>query len=103
RSADEDLFRLGTAEAIAVGRQDVGWSEGTAPALHAAAVEVLAAMPDEDVQSAALRHSFLGFLAARPDAMWRSCVAGHLTASALVLDPERRSVLLTLHPRVGRW
>ncbi len=52
----------------------------------------------------ALREAFLGFLAARPDdACRRSCEPGHLTASALVLDHTGRRVLLTLHPRVGRW
>ena len=30
-------------------------------------------------------------------------MAGHLTASAVVLDGDGRTVLLTLHPRVGRW
>ena len=52
---------------------------------------------------AALREAFLGFLAARPDATRRSCEPGHLTASVVLLDSTRRSVLLTLHPRVGRW
>jgi 8-oxo-dGTP pyrophosphatase MutT (NUDIX family) len=52
----------------------------------------------------ALRHAFLAFLDARPDdACDRSCVPGHLTASALVLDSAAEWVLLTLHPRVGRW
>ncbi|MBI1757708.1 MAG: NUDIX domain-containing protein [Actinobacteria bacterium] len=45
----------------------------------------------------------LAFLAARPDATSRSCVPGHFTASALVISPSRDAVLLTLHPRVGRW
>ncbi|HEX4356232.1 MAG TPA: NUDIX hydrolase [Pseudonocardia sp.] len=52
---------------------------------------------------AALREAFLGFLAARPDACLRSCEPGHLTASTLLLDHEGARVLLTLHPRVGRW
>ncbi|MDT7748651.1 MAG: hypothetical protein QOD96_2313, partial [Pseudonocardiales bacterium] len=44
------------------------------------------------------------FLAARPeDACLRACEPGHLTASALLLDHDERHVLLTLHPRVGRW
>jgi len=51
----------------------------------------------------ALREAFLGFLAARPDACLRSCAPGHLTASTLLLDHEGARVLLTLHPRVGRW
>ena len=51
----------------------------------------------------ACAEAFCGFLAARPDATQRSCVPGHITASAVVLSADRRSVLLTLHPRVGRW
>jgi 8-oxo-dGTP pyrophosphatase MutT (NUDIX family) len=56
-----------------------------------------------DGGQAALRDEFLAFLGAEPDAMWRSCRAGHLTGSALVVDPARRRVLLTLHHKVGRW
>ncbi|MDT4937570.1 MAG: coenzyme F420-0:L-glutamate ligase / coenzyme F420:gamma-L-glutamate ligase, partial [Pseudonocardiales bacterium] len=103
RGSDEDLFRLGTSEAIAVGREDVGWATEVAPPLHADAAAVVTAFePANDVEGA-VRHGFLGFLAARPDAMWRSCAPGHLTASALVIDPVRRLVLLTLHPRIGMW
>ena len=103
RGADDDLFRMGTAEAIQVGREDVGWAGAETPGLHADAVQVIGEMAPADASDAALKHAFLGFLAARPDAMWRSCVAGHLTASALVVDPSRRAVLLTLHPRAGMW
>jgi dehydro coenzyme F420 reductase / coenzyme F420-0:L-glutamate ligase / coenzyme F420-1:gamma-L-glutamate ligase len=103
RIADDDLFRLGTAEAMALGRADMGWADEVAPALHADAVDVITAMNADDVLSSSVRQAFLGFLAARPDAMWRSCSPGHLTASALVLDPSQSAVLLTLHPRVGMW
>jgi coenzyme F420-0:L-glutamate ligase len=102
RGTADDLFRLGTAEAIEVGREDVGWPSETPPPLHANAVEVLSGLTEADDYSA-LRESFLGYLAARPDAMWRSCAPGHLTASALVVDRSRRAVLLTLHPRIGMW
>ncbi|MFN2561343.1 MAG: coenzyme F420-0:L-glutamate ligase [Jatrophihabitans sp.] len=101
RGAADDLFRLGTAEAIALGR--AGSGDEVAPELHADAVAVISALPTDDARAGAIRQAFLGFLAARPDAMWRSCAAGHLTASAVVLDPSRAAVLLTLHPRVGRW
>jgi coenzyme F420-0:L-glutamate ligase len=101
RSGADDMFRLGTAEAMALGREDAGWS--TPAELHADAIAVVTAMPTADAAARAVRQAFLGFLAARPDAMWRSCAPGHLTASALVLDPAQRAVLLTLHPRVGRW
>ena len=100
RGAEDDLFRLGTAEAISVGREDVGWATDVPPALHADAVAVVSSLTDVDPS---VQQAFLGFLAARPDAMWRSCAPGHLTASAIVIDPSRRSVLLTLHPRAGKW
>lgn len=50
-----------------------------------------------------LRNAVLAFLAARDDACLRACVPGHITASALVLDDTGEQVLLTLHPRLGRW
>ncbi|HEV7830328.1 MAG TPA: NUDIX domain-containing protein [Pseudonocardiaceae bacterium] len=71
--------------------------------VHADAVRTLQDWEPRDGEQGALRHAFLGFLAARPDACARSCVAGHLTASAVVLSHDRTHVLLTLHPRVGRW
>lgn len=67
--------------------------------LHADAVSVLSRFVGQD----ALREAYLGFLAAREDACQRSCAAGHITASALVLDATGSEALLTLHPRVGRW
>jgi len=103
RGASEDLFRMGTEEAIAVGREDVGWATEIPPALHDDAASVITALGEDPDVPAAVQQAFLGFLAARPDAMWRSCAPGHLTASALVVDPSRRLVLLTLHPRAGMW
>lgn len=57
--------------------------------------------PSKDQRS--LGQAYLSFVLARPDALWRSCEPGHLTASTLLLSADRSSVLLTLHPRVGRW
>ncbi len=59
------------------------------------------AAPDDAQDS--LRHAVLAFVHARPDACRRECVPGHVTASALVLDDTGSRVLLTLHPRLGRW
>lgn len=67
------------------------------------AIATLAAWrPDRHAQES-LRQALLAFLAARDDACLRSCVAGHVTASAVVLDHTGEHTLLTLHPRVGRW
>ncbi|MGO1057365.1 NUDIX hydrolase [Crossiella sp. CA198] len=71
--------------------------------LHAEAVAELSAWRPEDPCQESQRHAFLSFLAARADACQRSCEPGHLTASAIVLDATGEHVLLTLHPRVGRW
>jgi 8-oxo-dGTP pyrophosphatase MutT (NUDIX family) len=72
-----------------------------APAVAAAELRAWTA---PDAGQDALRHALLAFLAARPDdACDRSCVPGHLTASALLLDAAAERTLLTLHPRVGRW
>ncbi|KOU35912.1 NUDIX hydrolase [Streptomyces sp. WM6378] len=50
-----------------------------------------------------LRQAYLDHLSAHPDGMWKACEAGHLTASALVIDPERGRVLLTLHKKLNMW
>lgn len=50
-----------------------------------------------------MRDAYLAFIAHHDDALSRSCRIGHLTASALVMSEDREQVLLTLHPKVGRW
>jgi 8-oxo-dGTP pyrophosphatase MutT (NUDIX family) len=71
--------------------------------LRDSAVSILAGWRAPDPSQDALRHAVLAFVQARPDACLRECAAGHVTASALVLDDTGGRVLLTLHPRVGRW
>ncbi|MEU3662410.1 NUDIX hydrolase [Streptomyces sp. NPDC032940] len=50
-----------------------------------------------------LRQVYLDHLAAHPDGMWKACADGHVTASALVIDPSRGRVLLTLHRKLRMW
>ncbi|MDC2958390.1 NUDIX hydrolase [Streptomyces gilvifuscus] len=50
-----------------------------------------------------LRQAYLDHLAAHPDGMWKACEAGHITASAVVIDPSRGRVLLTLHRKLRMW
>ncbi|MEV7681031.1 NUDIX hydrolase [Streptomyces sp. NPDC088341] len=71
--------------------------------LHDDAVLVLKGYEGEYEGQDGLRGLYLDHLSAHPDAMWKSCAAGHLTASALVIDPERGRVLLTLHKKLGMW
>ncbi|TGZ08527.1 NUDIX hydrolase [Streptomyces rhizosphaericola] len=52
---------------------------------------------------AELRQAYLEHLARHADGLWKACGAGHLTASALVIDPAREKVLLTLHRKLRMW
>ncbi|MFJ9678726.1 NUDIX hydrolase [Streptomyces sp. NPDC101194] len=56
-----------------------------------------------DAAQEELRQVYLDHLAEHPDGMWKACGAGHLTASALVVDLERGRVLLTLHRKLRMW
>ncbi|MEV5984715.1 NUDIX hydrolase [Streptomyces sp. NPDC052051] len=67
--------------------------------LHDDAVVVVKGYEDQQE----LRQVYLDHLAAHPDGMWKSCADGHITASALVIDPERDRVLLTLHKKLRMW
>lgn len=72
--------------------------------LHDDAVLVVKGYDDGgDAPQAHLRQAYLDHLAGHPDGMWKACGAGHLTASALVIDPERGRVLLTLHKKLRMW
>lgn len=63
----------------------------------------LAAWAPPTAEQRALQQALIAYCLARPDACARECESGHLTASALVVDATGERVLLTLHPRVGRW
>jgi ADP-ribose pyrophosphatase YjhB (NUDIX family) len=67
--------------------------------LHDDAVLVLKAYEGQDE----LRTNYLDHLAAYPDGMWKACRGGHITASALVVDPEQDRVLLTFHGKLRMW
>jgi 8-oxo-dGTP pyrophosphatase MutT (NUDIX family) len=71
--------------------------------LHADATRVLTSWEAPDSQQDELRHAYLDFLARHDDAMSRSCVPGHLTASALIVDLEGERMLLTLHSKAKMW
>ncbi len=63
---------------------------------------VAGALPGTASHEAA-RAEMLAFIDAHPDALHRSCALGHLTGSALVVDPSTRHILLLFHTKVQRW
>ncbi|TCJ99665.1 NUDIX hydrolase [Nocardia alba] len=75
----------------------------SAESLHASATELLTDWEPATRADHSLREAILAFLGAAPRGCLREFAPGHITASAIVLSHDRRDILLTLHPRVGRW
>lgn len=71
--------------------------------LHADALRVLTGWVAPDAEQDRLRRAYVEHLRAHDDAMLRSCLPAHLTASLLVLDAAGERALLTLHRRGGFW
>jgi 8-oxo-dGTP pyrophosphatase MutT (NUDIX family) len=70
----------------------------------AAARTLLAAWVPPTAEQERTRRRILAFVDAHPeDAHLRSCLEGHLTASALVLDSRGDRALLTFHRKLGKW
>jgi 8-oxo-dGTP pyrophosphatase MutT (NUDIX family) len=66
-------------------------------------VTALGAYEAVDAEQAAVRSSMVAFAAAHPDALWRTCVEGHFTGSALVVDAVAERVLVLFHTKLQRW
>jgi 8-oxo-dGTP pyrophosphatase MutT (NUDIX family) len=77
---------------------------GLVPAadLVAARAHVAAALRGEPAHEVH-RERMLAFVDDHPDALQRSCPAGHLTGSAMVVEPLSGRFLLMLHAKLGRW
>lgn len=65
--------------------------------LRSDARSVLSTWTAPDPEQEELRTSYLAHLESHEDAMWRSCLPGHLTASTAVLSADASRVALTLH------
>ncbi|MBB5828659.1 8-oxo-dGTP pyrophosphatase MutT (NUDIX family) [Micromonospora carbonacea subsp. aurantiaca] len=72
-------------------------------ALHGDATAVLEGWTPTGAAAGAARDRTLELLAAGPVALAREHRAGHVTASALVLDPTGGRVLLCLHGKFRKW
>ena len=70
--------------------------------LRADALRSVEAYEPADAGQREMRRRVLELLGGREDACRRSCEVGHVTVGIVVLDPDGR-VLLTLHPKFGRW
>ena len=70
---------------------------------HADAVRLLTAYAPVGARHAALRQDYLDHLRTFANGTRRECLPDHLTASAIVVDPEGGRVLLGLHAKAGLW
>lgn len=66
-------------------------------------LEILDAALLFDERDRAEAAAITAFVRANPDCLERSNLAGHLTASAFVVDRERRHLLLIHHRALDRW
>ncbi|MBB4929918.1 8-oxo-dGTP pyrophosphatase MutT (NUDIX family) [Lipingzhangella halophila] len=71
--------------------------------LHKDAQAVLSPWAAPDPAQDALRREYLAHLARHPDGMRRECRAGHVTASAAIVDPAGERTVLTLHRGLRMW
>lgn len=73
------------------------------PDALAAARNAVADHRSADPEQAVVRDRILVFVDDHPDALLRSCVPGHLTGSAFVLDHDGTHAVLLLHAKLGKW
>lgn len=57
----------------------------------------------EGSQQLDVRKQILKFTKQHSEALHRTCLAGHLTGSAVVVDPSRGQTLLLHHTKLGIW
>ncbi|MCP5024681.1 MAG: NUDIX hydrolase [Actinomycetia bacterium] len=74
------------------------------PSAHPGVAREAVAGFDTDHRVVAEHQAFiLDFIAEHPDVLHRTCLDGHLTGSAVVVDAAGRRVLLMHHTKLGRW
>ncbi|HVU23152.1 MAG TPA: NUDIX hydrolase [Opitutus sp.] len=56
-----------------------------------------------EAHEAAMVADTIAFVEAHGDCLWRSCLPGHLTGSAWVVDAVRTRTLLTHHRKLDKW
>jgi 8-oxo-dGTP pyrophosphatase MutT (NUDIX family) len=70
---------------------------------RAALLDELRAYTAADAREAQMQRRMIAFIASHADAFARTLAAGHITASAWIVDPWRTRALLTQHRKLGKW
>jgi 8-oxo-dGTP pyrophosphatase MutT (NUDIX family) len=61
------------------------------------------AVMSRDPHEAAMIEATRAFVEAEPECLQRTCVSGHLTGSAWIVDASRTRTLLTHHRKLDKW
>jgi 8-oxo-dGTP pyrophosphatase MutT (NUDIX family) len=69
----------------------------------AVARAVVAGVVSDDPEVTGSRDRILAFVDRHPDALHRTCLEGHLTGSALVVEEGTDRLLLLFHRKLQRW
>ena len=66
-------------------------------------IEVLEEIRPRDDQQDAVRLAMLDFARSHPDSLHRTCIEGHFTGSALVVEERTGRVLVLFHTKLRKW
>ncbi len=66
-------------------------------------VEHLSHYPGDDPEQRVIRDRMLAFARTHPDALHRTCIPGHFTASALVVERGSERFVMLHHTKLRRW
>lgn len=66
-------------------------------------IELLAHYESGDPDQLDVRDAMVGFARAHPDALHRTCIPGHFTTSALVVERGTRRFVVLHHTKLRKW
>ena len=66
-------------------------------------IAILRAVEPPDHVQGAVRDQMLDFAATHPDALHRSCLEGHFTGSAVVMEEGSGRMLVLFHSKLQKW
>ena len=75
---------------------------GNAESLESALNEVTSVL-DTSHESGKAKTEIIQFLSLHPDALHRSCLSGHLTGSAAIVNESATKILIMLHKKLQIW
>lgn len=70
---------------------------------HQELIYLLENYNDQDAYQTQCREKIINFIIHNPNCLYRTCLEGHITASAWLLNIKKDKVLLTHHKKLNLW